>query len=181
MAIALLAIGCRGSTPPTAAPTSEGSEIQLLEALDPAQINPAVSSPEFSVVPVAVFVATRSSSDEPIDPASAETIVRLALQGANAILLPCRIALRAEVAQVVVLPARLGRFEANLPSSYGGHPPANVVDQKLFNYEQGERLTADAEELLSYGKRFTEANTIAIFTVGNIVYFANQLPAGAGR
>ena len=105
--------------------------------------------------------------------------MRAAIFGATAILAQCDLYLRVEAAQLVRLPNRLMRFDGNDERSFGGHPPAGTVDPALFNYLQDERLTNDARELFTYGKRYTSPNSIAVFTVGDVVYYASQQIAEA--
>ena len=149
--------------------------------IDPDRI--ALPAPDAQSIPVdiGVFIAVRGSrSRTQWSEADAVDLIRNLMMGAGTILAQCAVHLRLEAAQVITLPNRLLRFQANDASSWGGHPPAGTPNPALFNYQQNDRLTDDARELFAYGKQFTSPNAIAVFTVGTVVYYAAQEPAPAG-
>ena len=167
---------------PTEAPTATGGadRVALVAELDPSVLS--IGPPIEGATPVEVgfFIALRSTGAEEPPVADAGQLLRELIEGADRILAQCDLSLRAEAAQIIVLPNRLVRFQANDESSFGGHPPPGTENPELFTYRRNERLTDDARELFAYGKRHTSPNTIGVFTVGTVVYFAAQelTPAG---
>ncbi len=167
---------------PTEAPTATAGadRVTLAAELDPSVLS--IGPPMEGATPVEVgfFIALRGTGAEEPPVADAGRLLRESIEGADRILAQCDLYLRAEAAQIIVLPNRLVRFQANDESSFGGHPPSGTENPALFTYRQNERLTDDARELFAYGKRHTSPNTIGVFTVGTVVYFAAQEPTPAG-
>ena len=162
---------------PTA--TAGAGSVTLVAELDPSVLSigpPTGATP----VEIGLFIALRGTGAEEPPAADAGQLLRELIEGADSILAQCDLYLRAEAAQIIILPNRLLRFQANDESSFGGHPPPGTENPALFTYRQNERLTDDARELFAYGKRHTSPNTIGVFTVGTVVYFAAQelTPAG---
>ena len=167
---------------PTEAPTATAGadRVTLVAELDPSLLS--IGPPMEAVTPVEVgfFIALRGTSAEEPPVADAGPLLRELVEGADSILAQCDLYLGVEAAQLIALPNRLLRFQANDESSFGGHPPPGTENPALFTYRQNERLTDDARELFAYGKSHTSPNTIGVFTVGTVVYFAARelIPAG---
>lgn len=161
---------------PTEAPlvTAEVDRVTLAAELDPSVIS--VGPPVNGADPVEVgfFIALRGTPDGEPPVAAAEQLLRDLSEGVDGILAQCDLYLRVEAAQLIALPNRLVRFQANDESSFGGHPPPGTENRELFTYQQDDRLTDDARELFAYAKRHTSPNTISVFTVGTVIYFAAQ-------
>jgi hypothetical protein len=140
------------------------------------------SAPAASVpIAAGLFMAvTASVAPRPIAPAVVTDRARRLLEDANEILAECALHLSVEAVQVVAVPRHLASVQGNERGSWGGHPPDSVGDPDLFTYQQNERLTSEARELFSWGKRHTSPNAIAIFVVQDIEYYIGeqQTPAG---
>ncbi len=149
-------------------------EISADDLLLPAP--PAGSTP----VPVGIFYAVAPQERDSWTRNDAIRTIRELLYWTSDILAQCEMHAEAETVQVIAVPARLLDHQGNEEGSFGGHPPKGTPDPDLFDYEQNERLTADSRELFTYGKQHTSKNTIAAFTVSNIVYYANQQLDAAG-
>ena len=157
---------------PTA--TAQVDRVTLAAELDPSALN--VGPPVNGATPIDVgfFIALRGTPDGAPPVAAAGQLLSDVSEGVRSILAQCDLYLRVEAAQLITLPNRLIRFQANDESSFGGHPPPGTVNRELFTYRQDERLTADARELFAYAKRYTSPNTISVFTLGAVIYFAAQ-------
>lgn len=169
--------------PSTAKPATEPVDApRLLIELDPAGIGRQTPDLRGLPVSVGIFLTTRNAPAEtPWSETDAADKVRRLIQDANAILGQCNIHLALETAQVIALPDRLLQIEGNEAGSWGGHPPPGTEDPELFNYQQNERLTEETRDLFGYGKQYTSPNTIAVFTVEHITYYAErQLTAASG-
>jgi hypothetical protein len=146
----------------------------LVAELDRRELSPEPIGGGGASVPIGIFLGVRGSGGGDAAVQDAERLVRAAILNANAILAQCELSLSVEAAQLVRLPSQLMRFDGNDEASFGGHPPVGTADPALFNYLQGERLADDARELFAYGARHTSPNSIAVFTVGELVYYASQ-------
>jgi hypothetical protein len=168
--------------PSTAKPETEPVDApRLLVELDLAGIGLQTPDSRSLAVYIGIFLTTRSASAEiSWSDSEAANKVRHLIEEANAILGQCNIHLELETAQVITLPDRLLRIQGNEEGSWGGHPPPGTEDPDLFNYEQNERLTDEIRELFSYGKQYTSPNTIAVFTVEHITYYAERQLTAAG-
>ncbi|MCQ3977458.1 MAG: hypothetical protein DPW09_28855 [Anaerolineae bacterium] len=153
----------------------------LLIELDPVSMGLQIPDLRGLPVDVGIFLATRDApADPPWSEADAADNIRRLIQDANAILGQCNIHLALETAQIIALPDRLLQIQGNEAGSWGGHPPPDTEDPELFNYQQNERLTEETRELFSYGKQYTSPNTIAVFTVEHITYYAERQLTAAG-
>ena len=183
--------GATEVSPAVPEPSSPGEHPQrpdtpaLLVALDPADIG--LPPPDRATLPVniGIFLTTRmvpmaSRAETSWSATDARDQIRRLVQSTNAILAPCTLHVAIETAQVVALPDRLLRIQGNTEGSWGGHPPAGTENPELFNYEQNERLTGDVRALFAYGKQHTSPNTIAVFTVEHIRYYAERELTDAG-
>ena len=152
----------------------------LMAELDPETASVGPPAKGATLIDVGFFIALRDTPDKEPPVADAGRLLRELVAGADSILAPCNLSLWAEAAQLVLLPNRLLRFQANDEASFGGHPPPGTENPELFTYLRNERLTEDARELFAYARRHTSPNTIAVVTVGSVVYFAAQelTPAG---
>lgn len=161
---------------PTEAPTATTAvdRVTLAAELDPSALSAGPPMNGTTPVDVGFFLALRGTPDGEPPVAEADRLLRDLSEGVGGILAQCGLYLRIEAAQLIVLPNRLVRFQANDESSFGGHPPPGTENPELFTYRQDERLTDDARELFAYGKRHTSPNTISVFTVGAVIYFAAQ-------
>lgn len=172
-------LGCSSSNNP--AGSQETSPVQLVMELDPATI--VLPPPPIGSIPVNVgfFLSVHidSVSVFPSEEEAVKVISQL-LGPPSTTLGQCNVHLVVEVAQVIALPEHLLRIQGNHMGSWGGHPPREVENTELFTYEQNERLTEDSRILFAYGKRYTSPNTVAIFTVEQIIYFVAQDRVGAG-
>jgi hypothetical protein len=171
--------GCSKSKNPAASQASD--PIQIVIELDPAIIEqppvPLGSSP----IRVGIFLSIHkdSISTYQAEHEAAKAISRF-LEDSNTVFKKCNMHLVIEAAQVIALPDHLLRIQGNQEGSWGGHPPREVENKELFSYEQHERLTEDTRTLFGYGKRFTSPNAISIFTVEQIIYYAEQQRTAAG-
>lgn len=164
-------------------PDAVATRVSLLVDVAPDELTQA--PPAAGSAPVAVGLFISVSSDTATTPWTRQEVIDdldALIASTDGILAQCAIHLVVESAQVVVVPEDLLDFQGNEPGSYGGHPPAGTPDPELFNYQQNERLTADARELFAYGKLHSSANAIAAFTVRDIEYYAegSTQPTGAG-
>lgn len=150
---------------------------QLLLDLDPEELEVNPVDGDADGVPVGIFLSTRVFSGErPWSPAQAAGIVRRLAE----VLRQCGLSTIIETAQVIAVPADLLRLQGNNPGSFGGHPPPDADDPRVFNYEENERLTDEVRTLFAYGKQHTAPNTIAVFTVERIVYWIGAERVAAG-
>lgn len=168
--------------PSIAKPTTEDVDApRLLVELDPAGIGLQPPDLRSLAVSVGIFLTMRNApADIPWSEADAAHKIRRLIQDANAILRQCNIHLALETAQVIALPDRLLQIQGNDEGSWGGHPPPGIEDPELFNYQQNERLTEETRDLFGYGKQYTSPNTIAVFTVEHITYYAERQLTAAG-
>jgi len=168
--------------PSTAKPETEPVDApRLLVELDPAGIGLQTPDLRSLAVYVGIFLTTPSAPVEiSWSEADAAHKVYWLIHDANALLAQCNIHLELETTQVITLPDRLLQIQGNEEGSWGGHPPPEIEDPDLFNYEQNERLTDETRELFSYGKQYTSPNTIAVFTVEHITYYAERQLTAAG-
>ncbi len=147
--------------------------------LDSASLGLPAADGESRAVNVGLFLTTRPSqpaADGQHSWSEADVVhnVRRLIVGANAILAQCSMHVAVETTQVLAVPDRLLRIQGNQVGSWGGHPPPGTDNPELFNYEQNERLTDDTRELFGYGKQHTSPNSIAVFTVEHITYYAER-------
>jgi hypothetical protein len=163
---------------PAVAAVADG--VALVAELDPRELAAAPRDAPAMPIEVGFFIALRGAPEEQRPLADARALLRELVEGADSILAPCDLYIAVEAAQLIALPNRLLRFQANDASSFGGHPPPGTADPELFTYRQDERLTEDARELFAYAKRDTSPNTIAVVTVGTVVYYAAREPTAAG-
>ncbi len=157
--------------------------MELLVDIPPGDLTQPQPQPGSAPVNIGVFISVSSSvATTPWATADAIDDINAMVIATNDILAQCKLHLVVEAAQVVVLPEDLMNFKGNEPGSYGGHPPADTPNPRLFNYQQNERLTEDALDVFGYGKRYTSRNTIAAFTVREIEYYSggSTTPTGAG-
>ncbi len=143
----------------------------------------AMPAADFAPLRVGLFVSVTEDS-----PATAWTrddafqYMTKLVADTDSILAQCKIYLDVEVANVISLPEALMDIKGNEPGSFGGHPPADVTDPELFNYEQNATLTDETRKLFEYAKGFTSKNSIAAITVRDIEYYAEgeTINRGAG-
>lgn len=131
-------------------------------------------------VMVGIFYAVAPQESDTWTRNDAIRTIREFLYWTSETLAQCEMHVEVETAQVIAIPAHLLDHQGNEEGSFGGHPPEGTPNPDLFDYQQNERLTADSRELFTYGKQHTSKNTIAAFTVSNIVYYANQQRDAAG-
>ena len=176
----------RPTPQPTIAPTlqiasEDGQTLHPLLELTPTNLGLPEAQAGSKLVNIGLFLTVRDDTGTQYwtETEAAEQVQYL-IPGANFILAQCNLHLALETAQVVALPERLLHLQGNESGSWGGHPPPGTENVELFNYRQNERLTGDTRELFTYGKQHTSPNTIAVFTVEHITYYAAQRLSPAG-
>ena len=140
---------------------------------------PAGSRP----IRVALFISVAPQPQQPLTAWTPQNVIdrwKPLLEDTSTVFAQCNMHLEVEAVQVIALPARLLDFQGNEEGSFGGHPPPGTPNPDLFDYNQNERLTAEARELFGYGKQHSSKNAISIFTVENIIYYSNQMLSPAG-
>ena len=156
---------------------------QLVMELSPAELALAAPPAGSRPIRVALFASVAPQPQSPLTAWTRELAIErwaTVLRDTNKIFAQCNMHLEIEAVQVISLPKRLLVFDANEPTSFGGHPPPGTPNPDLFDYEQNERLTPDALELFAYGKQVSSKNAISVFTVRELVYYSNQMLSPAG-
>lgn len=160
---------------------ARGPELVIELSVDELAIEPPPSGSR--PIRVALFSSVAPQPQQPLTAWTREQAIErwaTLVRDTNAIFAQCNMHLEVEAVQVIALPARLLELQGNEEGSFGGHPPPGTENPDLFDYQQNERLTADAMELFRYGKQFSSKNAISVFTVREIIYYSNQMLSAAG-
>ena len=168
------------SNPTTQKEGSEKDSIETIFELDTSLLSIKPPRSDYKVLNIGLFLSVPINSSPIISENSIVSDINKAVNGVNQIFSQCDVAVFVEKVQVIGLPDHLLDIQGNEVGSWGGHPPAGIVDVDSFNYAQEYRLTEDTRELFGYGKQHVSPNAISVFTVRHIEYYAEQQLTSAG-